>query len=130
MKKAKIKSVGTPKEYVNDKGTFYYFQIEMDNGDKGSIGSKDSSPSFLSVGAELSYEFTETDKGNKIKRVNDNPFKGGGKFDSTGQMVGACQKMAVDMYIHGKFEDIKRVESTAKWLCEMSIRLKAEFEGK
>ena len=131
MKKAKIKSVGAPKEYKNDKGTFYYFQIEMENGDKGSIGSKDSSPSFLSVGSELSYEFTETDKGNKIKRVNENPFRGGGgsKFDSTGMMIGNALNNTTLLINAGKV-DLKDLDKVAHRMCEIATNLKKEFDGK
>ena len=80
MKKSKIKSIGSvPKEVIGDKGTFYYFKIELENGDKGSIGSTDKSPKFLSVGSELEYNIKETEFGGQIKRVN-NFSKGGGSY--------------------------------------------------
>lgn len=129
MKTSKLKYVSSPKEFTNDKGTFYYFQIELENGDKGSIGSKDQSPSFLKVGESLDYELKETDKGNKIKRVSQQPFNkvGGYKPDSVGITVGACLNNAMSLVAAGKIES-KDVEATASWLIELSFKLKEKYK--
>lgn len=52
--------------------TIYYRVIELDNGDVGSIGTKEENPSWLSVGSQLSYTIEK----DKIKRQSE--FKGGG----------------------------------------------------
>lgn len=129
MKTSKLRYVSIPKEWKGDKGTFYFFDIELENGDKGNIGSKDQSPSFLKVGESLDYELKETDKGNKIKRVSQQPFnKGGGyKPDTVGITVGACLNNAVSLVSAGKIES-KDVEKTASWLIELSFKLKEKYK--
>ena len=64
----------TGKPYTNSNGTFYYFNTEFENGDKGSVGSKEEKPPF-EVGKETPYEITEEQKKDgtgtykKIKKV-------------------------------------------------------------
>mgnify|MGYP003409221262 CR=1 FL=1 len=55
-----IKEVLNVREWSGDKGTFYYFQLEMDNGDLGTIGKK--SKDALKAGDSLTYEIEVTDK--------------------------------------------------------------------
>lgn len=129
-KQAKITASQFQKEWVNPKTnqTIYYHSIELDNGDKGQIGSNKQSPDFLSVGSTLEYDID----GDKIKRVQPAKSFGGGGYkpDTVGITVGACLNLAVSMYNAGKFDDIKKVESTADWLVEMSFRLKSKHADK
>lgn len=82
MPTAKITKMQFKNEWESPQGgTIFYHNIELDNGDKGSIGAKKKEPDFLAVGSELEYTLQESDKGNKIKRVQQ---QGGGfkkKFD-------------------------------------------------
>lgn len=61
-------------EWKGQNGSVYYHDIELDNGDKGSIGSKDKEPSKLNPGQALTYTI---DNG-KIKAVQ--AQGGGGGF--------------------------------------------------
>lgn len=66
MKTSKIKSINKKVvEYNNPRGgIIYYRDIEFENGDKGSIGTKEESPDWMTEGRELTYSIN----GNKIKR--------------------------------------------------------------
>lgn len=80
MKTAKITKVeGSPRSWSGGGRTIYYRVIELDNGDVGSIGTKDEHPNWLKVGESLSYTIEK----DKIKRQSE--FKKGGfkKKDNT-----------------------------------------------
>lgn len=74
-KKSKIKSYRFVSEWQGEKGIVYYHEIELENGDKGQIGTKEKNPDKLAVGQELSYTIEATSRGNKIKAVG----TGGGR---------------------------------------------------
>jgi hypothetical protein len=46
-KKAKITRTTFKQEWKGDKGSVFYHDIELDNGDKGSIGAKEQMPAKL-----------------------------------------------------------------------------------
>jgi hypothetical protein len=72
-KTAKITRTVFKNEWNNPKGgSVFYHDIELDNGDKGSIGAKDKEPSKLNPGQEITYTIESGEKGNKIKAVNTN----------------------------------------------------------
>lgn len=130
-KQAKITASQFKNEWKNPTTgqTVFYHSIELDNGDKGQIGSNKQNPDFLSAGSTLDYNID----GDKIKRVQQpKSFGGGGGYkpDTVGITVGACLNLAVSMYNAGKFDDIKKIESTADWLIEMSFRLKTKHADK
>lgn len=78
-KTAKITRTVFKSEWANPKGgQVYYHEIELDNGDKGQIGTKEKEPAKLNPGQMLTYTIEATDRGNKIKVVN--PMNGGGGF--------------------------------------------------
>jgi len=79
-KKAKITRVVFKNEWSGNNGTVYYHDIELDNGDKGSIGCKEKEPKFLNPQQELTYTIEDTGKGFKIKKVTENKggYNGGG----------------------------------------------------
>ena len=52
MKTSKIKTIAECKPWTGEKGTVYYHNLAMENGDKINIGKKKE----LSVGEELHYE--------------------------------------------------------------------------
>ena len=103
-KKAKIVRTVFKNEWTGNGNTVYYHDIELDNGDKGSIGSKEKMPSKLNPGSELTY----TIDGNKIKAVNSQPsggFGGGGfakKVDPKVQIIGFAMSYTKDLIVAGK----------------------------
>jgi hypothetical protein len=102
-KKAKITRTVFKNEWSGPNGTVYYHDIELDNGDKGSIGSKEKMPAKLNPGSELSY----TIDGNKIKTVN-TPSGGGFAVgarkapDPKVQIVGFAMAYTKDLVVAGK----------------------------
>jgi hypothetical protein len=63
-------------EWNNPKGgQIFYHDIELDNGDKGSIGSKEKEPAKLNPGQSLTY----TLENGKIKAVQPQSAMGGFK---------------------------------------------------
>lgn len=74
MKEGKIISCEFQKEWTSGNGsTIYYHNITLDNGDSGSIGTSSKLPEKIHVGAVLKYSIEITDRGNKIKAINDAP---------------------------------------------------------
>jgi len=83
MKTAKVTRVEFKREWTGQNGVVYYHDIELDNGDKGSIGCKSKLPDSIAEGKELSYEITQDGEYNgqprfKIKAVSAKPFSSGG----------------------------------------------------
>ncbi|HET6224630.1 MAG TPA: hypothetical protein VFF27_00030 [Bacteroidia bacterium] len=112
-KTAKITRTVFKNEWANPKGgSIYYHDLELDNGDKGSIGSKEKEPAKLNPGQEITYTIETTDKGIKIKLVNpqqQNNFQGGGKksyspSDPRISNTGYAMRYVVDLIIAGKVE--------------------------
>jgi hypothetical protein len=103
-KKAKIVRTVFKNKWEGNGNTVYYHDIELDNGDKGSIGAKDQMPAKLNPGQELTY----TIEGNKIKAVNTaqsgGGFSGGGKKgpDPKVQIVGFAMAYTKDLVVAGK----------------------------
>ena len=124
MKTSNIKTVSQPKEWKSEKGTFYFFDIHLENGDTGNIGSKESNPSFLQVGQELTYEITSTERGNKIKRVQEK--KQGYKADTLGIAIGQGLNLAVQSWTSGKIEK-EKIKDFAKWIAKTSYELRDEL---
>ena len=75
---SKITKVEYSSEYKVQYGVTHYHYIELENGDKGSIGSKTKLPNWMSVGKELEY----TISGKNIKRAT-TPFKPSAKAKPT-----------------------------------------------
>jgi hypothetical protein len=55
MKTAKITSCVYSREWEGPSGKIYYHNITLDNGDEGSVGTKEKMPSKISTGAEIYY---------------------------------------------------------------------------
>lgn len=113
-KTAKITRTVFKNEWKNPKGgEIYYHDVELENGDKGSIGTKDKEPSKLNPGQEITYTIETTDKGTKIKLVNPNQGGGGGNYQGKKPFVvadprisntGYAMRYVVDLIIGGKVE--------------------------
>lgn len=76
-KTAKITKTYPPKPWNGQNGTIYFRAIELDNGDKGQIGTKEVNPEWLKEGQELTYTIEINESGNKIKKVQKKPQGGG-----------------------------------------------------
>jgi hypothetical protein len=111
-KKAKITRTTFKNEWKGPNGSVYFHRIELDNGDVGSIGAKESMPSKLNPGSELTYTIEPDPKGDfKIKAVN--ATNGGGGFAGGGgkkgpdpkvQIVGFAMSYTKDLIVAGKVE--------------------------
>lgn len=87
MKNSKITRTIFKTEWKSKEGVIYYYHdIELENGDKGSIGCKEKEPSWLNPGQELSYTLEEVPgKSNKIKKITEirGGYNGGGSKQSS-----------------------------------------------
>jgi len=83
MKTSKITKCEFDREWNGSNGVIYYHSIELDNGDYGSIGTKEKLPAKLTPGSELNYEITadgeyKGKKKFKIKMVSNYQSNNGG----------------------------------------------------
>lgn len=107
-KKAKITRAVFKNEWAGQNGTVYYHDVEMDNGDKGSIGSKEKMPAKLNPGQELTYTIEPDPRGGfKIKAVNapaGGGFKGSPRpqIDPRVQMISFAMAYTKDLVVAGK----------------------------
>lgn len=101
-KTAKITRTTFKQKWTGGGNTVFYHDIELDNGDKGSIGAKEEMPSKLNPGSTLTY----TIDGNKIKAVQSAPtnnFSGGKKApDPKVQIIGFAMSYTKDLIVGGK----------------------------
>lgn len=107
-KTAKITRTVFKNEWKGDKGSVFYHEIELDNGDKGQIGTKEHLPTKLNPGQELTYTIESTERGNKIKAVQP---AGGGGFggrkggpDPKAQIVGFAMAYTKDLVMADKIK--------------------------
>lgn len=108
-KTAKITRTTFKNQWAGPNGIVFYHDVELDNGDKGSIGSKDQMPAKLNPGQSLTYTIEVGEKGNKIKAVQDQKpgaFFGGGKKgpDPKVSIVGFAMSYTKDLVVAGKIE--------------------------
>jgi hypothetical protein len=104
-KKAKIVRTVFKNEWKGSSGSVFYHEVELDNGDKGQIGTKEQMPAKLNPGQELTYTLEVTDKGNRIKAVAPQGFPmGGGKKgpDPKVQIVGFAMSYTKDLIVADK----------------------------
>lgn len=105
-KKGKITRTVFVSEWSNPNGgQVFYHEIELDNGDKGQIGSKEKMPAKLNPGQELTYTIEETGRGNKIKAVVNQQGGGGRKFvqeDPKVKMISYVGSYCKDLVVAGK----------------------------
>lgn len=103
---AKITRTVFVSEWSNPKGgQIYYHEIELDNGEKGQIGSKDKMPAKLNPGQELTYTLEQTAHGPKIKAVLPaGGFKGRATEDPKVKMIGFAASYVKDLVCAGKVD--------------------------
>ena len=107
-KTAKITRTVFVSDWAGPNGPVYYHEIELSNGDKGQIGSKEKMPSKLNPGSELTYTIESSSRGNKIKAV----LPAGSGFRPSGgralpepriQMISFAAAYTKDLVVAGKF---------------------------
>lgn len=124
-KTAKITRTTFKNEWAGPNSIIYYHDIELDNGDKGSIGAKDKMPAKLNPGQSLTY----TIEGNKIKAVQEQKagafFGGGGNKgrDPKVQIIGFAMSYSKDLVVAGKIELSKMNEYFEKIHAAMAAKL-------
>ena len=74
-KTAVIEDILGTREWDGPNGKVFYFDVLMDNEDRGSIGKK--SNTALKVGDSLTYTLEVGERGNKIKEFKEGGFNGG-----------------------------------------------------
>lgn len=126
-KTAKITRTVFVSEWSGPSGQVYYHEIELSNGDKGQIGSKEKMPAKLNPGTELTYTIESSPRGNKIKAVNENRnipgFTGKKVFqDPRAQFIGFSSAYAKDLVVAGKV-DIKAMNIAAESIFLNMIKL-------
>lgn len=124
-KTAKITRTVFVSEWSNPQGgKVYYHDVELDNGDKGQIGSKENMPSKLSPGNMLTYTIESTTRGNKIKAVSP---QGGGfqkkpAQDPRAQFIGFACAYAKDLAVADKIP-VKDMNGAAESIFKNMIKL-------
>ena len=106
-KTSKITRAMFVSEWTSQQGQqVYYHEIELANGDKGQIGTKEKMPSKLNPGSELTYTLEVTQRGNKIKAVvpAGNQFAGRGRAmpEPRIQMISFAAAYTKDLIVGGK----------------------------
>lgn len=101
-----IKSCTFKSEWAGPNGVIYYHNITFDNGDTGTIGTKEKMPDKLSPGSELTYTIEVNERGNKIKAVAPKPKFGGGRPGEPIELKMATFALSYskDLVIGGKLE--------------------------
>lgn len=133
IKTSKIKTVVSSKPFTNNYGTTIYHNLEMENGDKISIGKKTEQK----VGWELTYEITdEGQEYNKAKSVKKeeqaNPVSNGSssfapKNEWVQRLIVAQNSMTnATNYGIEMGMSLEEVESTAKRFFNFVIQLGGE----
>jgi hypothetical protein len=104
-KKAKITKVTFTKEWGSGSSITFFHDIELDNGDKGSIGAKEKNSPKLAPGTELTYTIEAGQYGNKIKAVGapngGGGFSGGKKSDPKLQHAAFAMSYTKDLVVAG-----------------------------
>lgn len=122
-KRAKITRTIFVSEWSGPNGQIYYHEIELDNGDKGQIGSKEKMPDKLNPGNVLTYTIETTTRGSKIKAVMEGKFTGKKIFqDPRAQFIGFVHAYAKDLVVAGKVE-LKDINGAAESMFKNMIKL-------
>jgi len=142
-KVSKVKSVNFTSEWKSPAGaTFYYHEIELENGDTGNVGRNKTLPDDMKVGLEIEYSI----EGKKIKFVKtmnnaetpnyykNNKYynKNNGNYNSNKSpesYLGYAYAYAKDMVVAGKTskEDLENLQVIAESIyAHISELLKSE----
>jgi hypothetical protein len=129
-KKAIITRTTFVSEWTNQQGgKVYYHEIELNNGDRGQIGSKEKMPEKLNPGQELTYTIEATSRGNKIKAVTaQSGFQGKKQYqDPRAQFIGFSAAYAKDLVVAGKM-DLKDMNGGAESIFKNMLKLYTQIQ--
>lgn len=102
MKTAKITACTFVREWTGATGTIYYHDITLDNGDSGSVGTKEKNSSKIAVGETVTYNIEEKEfngrKSYNIKLAAPAPTftKGGGGYSNPGNQQEIRKSVALN----------------------------------
>ncbi len=142
IKQSKVLEVKFEREFSNNYGSFYVHKISFENGDTGEYISQSKEQTKFIKGDLISYNMELKLNSNNEKYYKITPIKTDNTpvpknphtnfsrpLDTVGPMVGNAISNAIMLVCHSKL-DINKIEETAYRLCEISIKLKNEFENK
>lgn len=138
-KKSVVKAVTFQKEFDGKFGKLYYFNIEMENGDKGQYGSKTNPQTKFKEGEETAYDYI--DKGNgyfDIKTIVTNTASSGGfqrkpfdaeadKFKQVLILAQSSMSKVVDMANH-KIIEYKDLQAACDKLMQQQLDLAHKYK--
>lgn len=138
-KTSKVKSQKFQKEYEGNYGKVYYFEIEMENGDKGQYGSKKNPQDTFIEGQELSYDIVDKNGYYHIKplrQIIPNGFNGNKKpYDADAEkfrqfliLAQSSMTKSVDLVIHGIVK-IEQLQATCDKLMQQQIDLATKYKA-
>lgn len=102
MKTAKITACTFVREWTGATGTIYYHDITLDNGDSGSVGTKEKNSAKIAVGETVTYNIEEKEfngrKSYNIKLTAPAPTftKGGGGYSNPGNQQEIRKSVALN----------------------------------
>ncbi len=103
MKTAKITACTFVREWTGATGTIYYHDITLDNGDSGSVGTKEKYSAKIAVGETVTYNIEEKEfngrKTYNIKLTAPAPAsfsKGGGGYTNPGNQQEIRKSVALN----------------------------------
>ena len=131
MKTAKITACTFIREWTGATGTIYYHDITLDNGDSGSVGTKEKNSAKIAVGEVVTYNIEEKEfngrKSYNIKLTAPAPTsfsKGGGGYSNPGNQQEIRKSVALNNAVQfwkdqkgAKTQDVlSTAEVFLKWL--------------
>lgn len=142
MKTAKITACTFVREWTSANGTIYYHDITLDNGDSGSVGTKEKNSSKIAVGETVTYNIEEKEfngrKSYNIKLTAPAPTftKGGGGYSNPGNQQEIRKSVALNNAVQflkdqkgAKAQDVLvTAEVFLKWL-EGAVQTKVDDGG-
>ena len=142
MKTAKITACTFVREWTGATGTIYYHDITLDNGDSGSVGTKEKNSSKIAVGETVTYNIEEKEfngrKSYNIKLTAPAPTfsKGGGGYSNPGNQQEIRKSVALNNAVQflkdqkgAKAQDVLvTAEVFLKWL-EGAVQTKVDDGG-
>jgi predicted thioesterase len=142
MKTAKITACTFVREWTGATGTIYYHDITLDNGDSGSVGTKEKNSAKIAVGETVTYNIEEKEfngrKSYNIKLTAPAPTftKGGGGYSNPGNQQEIRKSVALNNAVQfwkdqkgAKIPDVLvSAEVFLKWL-EGAVQTKVDDGG-
>lgn len=142
MKTAKITACTFVREWTSANGTIYYHDITLDNGDSGSVGTKEKNSAKIAVGETVTYNIEEKEfngrKSYNIKLTAPAPTfsKGGGGYSNPGNQQEIRKSVALNNAVQflkdqkgAKAQDVLvTAEVFLKWL-EGAVQTKVDDGG-